>query len=182
LFSFGTQKAWFTAKCSTLTERFRYTSDTVFDTFPWPQAPTLAEAKKVAAAAVELRAFRRKVMADNNWSLRDLYRTLDVPGLNPLRDVHEELDAAVRSAYGMKNPHPRPLSRKERGGGDVLAFLLELNHLLAAAEKAGTKIVGPGLPPCVTDPADRLRAAARTCLNPFRKIPGMVHPLISISR
>ena len=46
--------------------------------------------KQVAAVRhrrIELRAFRRKVMADNNWSLRDLYRTLDVPGLNPLRDV-----------------------------------------------------------------------------------------------
>jgi hypothetical protein len=30
----GIHWAWFTAKCSTLTERFRYTSDTVFDTFP----------------------------------------------------------------------------------------------------------------------------------------------------
>jgi hypothetical protein len=32
---------------------------------------------------------------------------------------------------------------------DPLAFLLDLNHQLAAAEKAGTPIVGPGLPPCV---------------------------------
>ena len=47
-YSFGilqsdTHWKWFKAKCSTLTERFRYTSDTVFDTFPWPQAPTLAQ-------------------------------------------------------------------------------------------------------------------------------------------
>ena len=81
-------------------------------------------------------------MADNNWSLRDLYRTLDTPGLNPLRDVQLELDAAVRAAYGMK------------AKADVLAFLLDLNHRLAAAEKAGTPIVGPGLPPCVQEPAD----------------------------
>ena len=40
--------AWFVAKCSTLTERFRYTSDTVFDTFPWPQAPTSSDAVLVA--------------------------------------------------------------------------------------------------------------------------------------
>ena len=80
-------------------------------------------------------------MADNNWSLRDLYRTLDVPGLNPLRDVQDELDAAVRATYGMK------------AKADILAFLLALNHQLAAAEKAGKSIVGPGLPPCVKDPA-----------------------------
>jgi hypothetical protein len=96
----------------------------------------------VAAAAVELRAIRRKVMADNKWSLRDLYRTLEVPGLNPLRDLHDALDEAVRAAYGMK---PK---------ADVLAFLLDLNHQLAAAEEAGKAIVGPGLPPCVKEPAD----------------------------
>src|SRR5207253_529854 len=28
---------WCINTCSTLTERFRYTSNTVFDTFPWPQ-------------------------------------------------------------------------------------------------------------------------------------------------
>jgi hypothetical protein len=137
----GIHWAWFQSRCSTLKGDFRYTSDTVFDTFPWPQAPTLAQATQVASAAVELRTFRHKVMADNNWSLRDLYRTLEVPGLNPLRDVHEELDAAVRAAYGMK------------ANEDILAFLLNLNHQLAAAEAKGTPIVGPGLPPCVKDPA-----------------------------
>jgi hypothetical protein len=68
--------------------------------------------------------------------------------------MQDALDDAVRAAYGMKSPHPRPLSQRARGGRDVLAFLLELNHLLAAAENAGTPIVGPGLPPCVKDPAE----------------------------
>jgi hypothetical protein len=94
-------------------------------------------------------------MAENNWSLRDLYRTLDLPGKNPLRDAQDELDHAVRFVYGMKNPSPLPLSRKGRGEtGDPLAFLLDLNHQLAAAEKAATPIVGPGLPPCVQVPAE----------------------------
>src|SRR5438094_6494683 len=85
--------AWFTAKCSTLTERFRYTSDTVFDTFPWPQAPTPSQARAVADAAVSLRALRRQVMAKGPCSLRDLYRSLDLPGKSPLRDAHNALDA-----------------------------------------------------------------------------------------
>src|SRR5262249_44848370 len=59
----GLHWAWFTAKCSTLTERFRYTSDTVFDTFPWPQSPKPAHVAAVAAVAVALRALRRRVMA-----------------------------------------------------------------------------------------------------------------------
>ena len=131
----GIHWAWFTAKCSTLTARFRYTSDTVFDTFPWPQSPTLAQVKAVAEAAVSLRALRREIMAANGWSLRDLYRTLETPGTNRLRDAHAALDSAVRAAYGMKE--------KE----DPLAFLLRLNLELAGKEASSEPITPPGLPP-----------------------------------
>jgi hypothetical protein len=137
----GIHWAWFTARCSTLKGDFRYTSDTVFDTFPWPQAPTLAQARKVADAAVFLRELRRKVMAENNWSLRELYRSLELPGQNPLRVAHTELDAAVRTAYGMK-------ARE-----DPLAFLLALNAVAAERETRGEPVTAPGLPACVTEPA-----------------------------
>ena len=130
----GIHWAWFTAKCSTLTERYRYTSDTVFDTFLWPQEPTREQIKAVAEAAVALRALRRDTMRKLNYSLRDLYRTLEQPGENPLREAHTQLDAAVRVAYGM-SPDVDPL-----------AFLLELNLACAAKEKAGEKITLPGLP------------------------------------
>jgi type II restriction/modification system DNA methylase subunit YeeA len=137
----GLHWVWFTSKCSTLTERFRYTSDTVFDTFPWPQSPSLAEAKLVAEAAVNLRQLRRRIMAENNWSLRELYRTLELPGQNPLRTAQEKLDAAVRAAYGMK------------ANNDPLAFLLALNGVLADSEATMRLVVGPGLPPSVKDAA-----------------------------
>jgi hypothetical protein len=136
----GMHWAWFTSRCSTLTERFRYTSDTVFDTFPWPQSPTLVQVKKVAAAAVALRALRRKVMEENNWSLRDLYRTIDLPGKNPLKDAQDALDSAVRSAYGMKTKD------------DPLSFLLKLNQQMAKREEEGLPVIGPGLPPVVKNP------------------------------
>jgi hypothetical protein len=137
----GLHSAWFKARCSTLTERYRYTSNTVFDTFPWPQNPSLKQVQAVAKAAVDLRAFRRRIMQENGWSLRDLYRTLETPGKNALRDAHEALDKAVRAAYGMKKDQ------------DPLKFLLDLNLAVAAREEAGEPVVGPGLPPCVTDPA-----------------------------
>ena len=43
-YSFGVlqsslHESWFRDRCSTLEERLRYTSKTVFDSFPWPQAP-----------------------------------------------------------------------------------------------------------------------------------------------
>ena len=78
-------------------------------------------------------------MEENNWSLRDLYRSLDLPGKNPLRDAQAALDAAVRAAYGMK------------ANADPLAFLLDLNRELASREVDGKPVVGPGLPPVVTD-------------------------------
>jgi type II restriction/modification system DNA methylase subunit YeeA len=103
-YSFGVLQSsihweWFNERCSTLKRDFRYTSDTVFDSFPFPQCPTLTQTKKVAAAAIKLRELRRKVMTENQWSLRELYRTLDLPGDNPLRKAQAELDAAVREAY-----------------------------------------------------------------------------------
>ena len=106
----------------------------MFDTFPWPQEPTRPQIKAVAEAAVTLRALRRETMRNLNYSLRDLYRTLEHPGDNPLHDAHARLDAAVRAAYGMADD------------ADPLAFLLELNLACAAKEKAGEKITPPGLP------------------------------------
>ncbi len=113
---------------------FRYTSDTVFDTFPWPQSPTREQIAEVAVAAVALRALRREVMAAHGWSVRELYRTLDGPGDNPLRTAQARLDTAVGTACGMP------------AKADPLSFLLELNLDLAAKEKTGEKITPPGLP------------------------------------
>ena len=138
-YSFGVLQSdlhwrWFTARCSRLTGRFRYTPESVFDTFPWPQEPRREQMKVVAEAAMALRALRRETMQKLNYSLRGIYRTLEQPGDNPLRDAHARLDAAVRASYGMAEDV------------DPLAFLLELNLACAAKEKAGQKITPPGLP------------------------------------
>ena len=112
----------------------------MFDTFPWPQAPTLKQIRAVAEAAVALRALRRETMQKNCWSLRELYKTLETPGANKLRDAQDALDTAVRTAYGMKP--------KE----DILAFLLKKNLELAELEAKGKAITPPGLPACVEKP------------------------------
>jgi len=143
-YSFGVLQSmvhweWAYSRGGTLKGDFSYTSDTVFDTFPWPQKPTLPQARKVAEAAVALRALRRKVMAENSWSLRELYRTLETPGRNPLRDAQDVLDAAVRAAYGMK------------AKDETLSFLLALNGELADQEATMKPVIGPGLPPVVKD-------------------------------
>jgi hypothetical protein len=144
-YSFGivqsdTHWKWFIARCSTLKADPRYTSDTVFDTFPWPQNPSTKQIKDIVIASQELRKIRSNAMKVNSLGLRELYRTLELPGTNPLKDAHQKLDAAVRAAYGMK------------AKDETLEFLLELNLELAGKEAKGQKIIGPGLPPSVKDP------------------------------
>lgn len=129
---------WFKEKCSTLEGRYRYTTDTVWDTFPWPQEATEAQIKKVAAAHT-FHTERTKVLNQHNMSLRDLYRLLEQPGKNPIKDLQATLDKAVLEAYGF--------SDKE----DILAQLLALNLSVAEKEKKGEKVQPPGLPEFVKD-------------------------------
>lgn len=65
-------------------------------------------------AARSIRALRREIMSANGWSLRELYKTLETPGANKLRDAQDALDTAVCAAYGMKPSE------------DILAFLLKM--------------------------------------------------------
>jgi hypothetical protein len=143
-YSFGilqssTHWIWFVNRCSTLTERYRYTSNSVFDTFPWPQKPTAKAIKAVAAAAVALRTKRAELRAKHNLSFRELYRALELPGEHPLKGAHAALDEAVRSAYGMSP------------SADPLAFLLDLNAQVADAEANGDEVQGTGLPSFIND-------------------------------
>jgi hypothetical protein len=125
---------WFDARCSTMKSDPRYTSNTVFDSFPWPQSPSLKQVRAIAGAAVALRNLRRELCSENNFTLRELYRSIELPGDHPLKLATATLDRAVKNAYGMKD------------GEDILSFLLALNYALADNEKNGKEIVGPGLP------------------------------------
>ena len=135
---------WFVEKASTLKADYRYTSHSVFDTFPFPQQPDPASVKAVAQAGRALHEFRRERMAtdQSNLTLRAMYRTLEQPGVNPLRDLHEALDEAVIAAYGF-NPD-----------GDILEQLLALNHAVAARIDAGEPVIAPGIPPDYPNPAE----------------------------
>jgi hypothetical protein len=182
---------WFITKCSKLGEQFRYSPESVFDTFPWPQidvspsaarrdifveppaknrpssvgatsseyappdgaksttagykysAPdgaalpkdAIAKIDAVASAARELRRVRAETFPKIKGGLRALYRTLELPGANPLKDAHAALDAAVLAAYGF--------SAKK----DLLAQLLALNQEVAAKIAQGAPVTAPGVPP-----------------------------------
>ena len=132
---------WFLTKSAKMTERLTYTSTSVFDTFPWPQAPTVARVDAVAAAGREIRRVRADALVKMKGGLRALYRTLELPGANPLKDAHAALDAAVLAAYGFDTK------------GDLLAQLLALNQLVASRIAAGEPVTAPGIPPGHPAPA-----------------------------
>jgi hypothetical protein len=72
--------------------------------------------------------------------LRALYRTLELPGANPLKDAHAALDAAVLAAYGFD------------AKSDLLAQLLALNLAVAAKIERHEPVTAPGLPPGFPEP------------------------------
>ena len=142
---------WFVAKCSKLTERFRYTPESVYDTFPWPQEPTKKQIRAVAEAAIEVRQVRNDALKDIRGGLRALYRSLELPGKNPLKDAHVALDRAVMEAYGF--------SQRE----DLLQQLLALNVEVADRIDRKKPVTAPGVPPDYGDPADLVTA---DCIRP----------------
>jgi hypothetical protein len=88
-YSFGVLQSrahwlWFTTKCGKLNERFRYSAESVFDTFPWPQAPTAKQVETIAAAGREVRCIRVEALEKLRGGLRALYRLLELPGENNL--------------------------------------------------------------------------------------------------
>lgn len=139
---------WFTARCSTMKADPRYTSESVFDTYPWPQRPSAAHVRAVAKAARELRACRAELLRKGKLSLRALYNLMDGPGESALKEAHDALNRAVFAAYGF------------RASADTLTQLLDLNMKLAAREDAGEMVVGPGIPDVGVKPAD-VRSADR---------------------
>jgi hypothetical protein len=119
-----------------LTKRFRYTPESVFDTFPWPQSPTTKQIDAVAEAGREVRRVRAEALKDIKGGLRALYRTLELPGVNPLKDAHAALDTAVLAAYGF----------------DAKKDLLALNLEVAKHIEAGENVTAPGIPQSCQSP------------------------------
>jgi hypothetical protein len=124
---------------------------TSFADYVWPQSPTAAQVEAVAEAGRLVHSVRADALTKVKGGLRAVYRTLELPGKNPLKDAHAKLDAAVLAAYGFD---PRK---------DLLAQLLALNHEVAAKEKAGQSVTPPGMPPSYGDAS---RLVTEDCIRP----------------
>lgn len=125
---------WFEERCSTLKRDPRYTSSTVYDSFVWPQNIDTDGAIAVAEASSKLRNVRRSIIQKSSSCLRDVYRDLEIPGNHVLKNIQDELDDAVRNAYGMKSED------------ELLQFLFELNQWAFKREQSGKDVTGPGVP------------------------------------
>ena len=82
----------------------------------------------------------RTKLAAINGGLRALYRTLELPGANPLKDAHVALDAAVLAGYGFST---------KKG---LLAQLLELNFSVAQRLERTEPVTPPGIPATFPNP------------------------------
>lgn len=136
---------WFNSTSGKREDRLNYSSNVVWNTFPWPQNPSQSQVEKVAEAAMKLHRERNKTLKEHNMSLRDLYRLLEQPGKNPIRDLHAALDKAVMEAYGFDSR-----ATTQSGGttdtSNLLSQLLELNFAVAAKEQRKEKVQAPGWP------------------------------------
>jgi hypothetical protein len=126
-------RLWFEARCSRLKADLRYTPTTVFDSFPWPQAPTAPQVNAIEKIVDELLQVRDENLAAG-MSLARQYDTLRQPGKSRLRTLHADLDAAVLNTYGFSPDD------------DLLAQLLALN-LDVAAEPEHARGPGRGTTP-----------------------------------
>ena len=120
--------------------------------------PVAADAtvKQIDAVVVAARALRHvgaEALPKMKGGLRALYRTLELPGANPLRDAHAALDAAVLNTYGFN-------AKK-----DLLAQLLALNQEVAAMIERGEPVTAPGVP-------QESNRGALTVNSPLKKLPG----------
>ena len=73
------------------------------------------------------------MIEQHQLTLRDLYTSLEIPGKNPLKDLHAALDEAVMQAYGFSSEK------------DILEQLLQLNLEVASLEAKEKEVTPPGL-------------------------------------
>lgn len=128
ILSSSVHRTWLEARCSTLEGRLRYTSTTVWDSFPWPQAPTDRQVVAIVDIVDQLLRLRSTYL-DKGVPLSAQYNALREPGDSMLRQLHKRLDAAVIAAYGFAEE------------SDILVELLALNQTLAAS---AAPAFGPG--------------------------------------
>jgi hypothetical protein len=139
---------WTLAQGGTLEDRPRYTKSKCFEPFPFPSAGG-AQRQRIGAIAEELDAHRKRMLAQHpQLTLTGLYNVLEKlrAGTDPailtgedkrifddglvliLKELHDNLDAAVAEAYGWA---------ANLSDGEILARLVALNQQRMREEANG---------------------------------------------
>ena len=124
LFSFGTltsqmHMAWMRAVAGRMKSDYQYSSQIVYNNFPWPSEPTEKQRSTIEQAAQAVLDARA---AHPDASLADLYDPVAMPP--DLRRAHQALDKAVDAAYVGAGFKPAPT----KSDAERVAFLFELYH------------------------------------------------------
>ncbi|HYW21807.1 MAG TPA: DNA methyltransferase [Nodularia sp. (in: cyanobacteria)] len=127
-------RVWVKAQSSTLKGDTRYTHNTCFETFPFPQTPDAKLVQQIRAKAEELHQYRTQQMESKQWGITTLYNKLFNEPSSQLYKLHEQLDKLVIQAYNFKTKD------------DILEKLLALNLELAEKEKQDQSVIGPWTP------------------------------------
>lgn len=130
----GAYGSWWRAKRELLKSDFRYSMQSAFNSFPWPQSPKASQVDAVAEAGRAIRRLRRKAILNAEGGLLAVYRQLEHGGSHPLKDAHVSLDAAVLDAYGFS----------ARNG--LVDEIVQLNQEIAHREGRGDFVKAPGVP------------------------------------
>lgn len=149
ILSSSIHRAWFDERCSKLKVDPRYTSTTVWDSFPWPLAPEAAHVQEIASTVQEILSVREELVADG-MTLGQIYDALREPGVSRLARLHKDLDQAVMRAYRFSEDD------------DLLAQLLALNFAYADDPDAAQRPGGAGLGDVAYQSTYRLSADALT--------------------
>ena len=144
LLSSSVHQSWAIRYTSTLETRINYAPSDVFLTLPRPElTPELEELGKA------LDSERREIMLSRALGLTKLYNQVHSPSVTDpvirrLRDLHSEIDLAVRDAYGWTDleldisHHPTKIGTRWTVSPDarfeILDRLLVENHRRAALQ------------------------------------------------
>jgi hypothetical protein len=115
--------AWMRYTCGRLESRYQYSSQIVYNNYPWPEAPSAKQRAAVEAAAQAVLDARKKFP---EATLADLYDPLAMPPA--LVKAHADLDRAVDLCY-----RPQPFQNDRQ----------RVEHLFALYEKLTAPLIAP---------------------------------------
>jgi type II restriction/modification system DNA methylase subunit YeeA len=127
-------RLWVKAQSSTLKGDTRYTHNTCFETFPFPQNPPEKLVEQIRATTHDLHNYRTEQMEKKQWGITQLYNKFFDEPSSQLYKLHAKLNQLVMQAYGFSPDD------------DILERLLALNLELAQKEKQGEPVIGSWAP------------------------------------